>query len=143
MTDNEIIKACGEMCTDNRFELIKKYKELLIEGTNIETSADEMAVIDNILFRFWQMGWLNKLEESARLKQELDRLKNYNENLLAANVGLSCGMLDEIKTAKSEAIKEFAERLKEQAYYPYRNSVWMIVTTDDIDNLVKEMTEGV
>lgn len=52
----------SELCTDNRFELIEKYKQKLIDGTNIETASDEMAVIDNILFRFWQMGWLDKLE---------------------------------------------------------------------------------
>ena len=51
------------MCTDNRFELIEKYKKELIESTNIETSQDEMAVLDNLLFRFWQMGWLDRYEE--------------------------------------------------------------------------------
>ena len=51
------------MCTDNRFELIEKYKKELIESTNIETSQDEMAVLDNLLFRFWQMGWLDRLEQ--------------------------------------------------------------------------------
>lgn len=51
-----------EMCGDNRFELIKKYKERLIEKTNIETDKAEMNVIDSILFRFWQMGWLDRLE---------------------------------------------------------------------------------
>lgn len=50
------------MCTDNRFELIDKYKSQLIEATNIEQCPDEMAVINDILFRFWQMGWLDKLE---------------------------------------------------------------------------------
>ena len=53
----------AECFTDDRFELIAKYKQKLIEATNIESSPDEMAVIDNILFRFWQMGWLDKLEE--------------------------------------------------------------------------------
>lgn len=48
----------GEICTDNRFEIIAAYKKKLIEGTNIQASPEEMAVIDNILFRFWQMGWL-------------------------------------------------------------------------------------
>ena len=48
----------SEICTDNRFEVIAAYKKKLIESTNIETSPDEMAVIDNVLFRFWQMGWL-------------------------------------------------------------------------------------
>jgi len=43
----------NEICTDNRFDLIAKYKQDLLDSTNIETSPDEMAVIDNILFRFW------------------------------------------------------------------------------------------
>ena len=51
-----------DLCTDNRFELIEKFKKKLIESTNIETSPEEMNVLDNILFRFWQMGWLDKLE---------------------------------------------------------------------------------
>ena len=54
----------NEQCGDNRFELIKKYKDKLIESTNIETSPEEMLVLDNILFRMWQMGWLDKLEAS-------------------------------------------------------------------------------
>ncbi len=52
----------SDMCDDNRFELIEKYKKELIEATNIETAPDEMAVLDDILYRFWQMGWLDKLE---------------------------------------------------------------------------------
>ena len=49
----------ADTCGDNRFELIEKYKQKLLDATNIEDSPEEMAVIDNILFRFWQMGWLN------------------------------------------------------------------------------------
>ena len=45
----------GEICTDNRFEIIAAYKKKLIESTNIQSRPEEMAVIDNILFRFWQM----------------------------------------------------------------------------------------
>lgn len=48
------------MCIDERFELISKAKAELLEATNIESSPEEMAVIDNILFRFWQMGWLDR-----------------------------------------------------------------------------------
>lgn len=60
----------SDMCDDNRFELIEKYKKKLIESTNIETRPEEMKVLDSILFRFWQMGWLNKLElPSAQLEQ--------------------------------------------------------------------------
>lgn len=53
----------SDICTDNRFELIEKYKKKLIESTNIESSQDEMAVLDDLLFRFWQMGWLDRLEQ--------------------------------------------------------------------------------
>lgn len=51
------------MCNDNRFEVIGRAKEHLLEATNIETSPDEMAVLDSFLFRCWQMGWLDRYEE--------------------------------------------------------------------------------
>lgn len=66
MEDKETI---GQMCDDNRFELIDKYKQKLIKATNIETAKDEMKVIDSILFRFWQMGWLDILEENGAIKE--------------------------------------------------------------------------
>lgn len=58
------------LCTDNRFELIEKYKSKLIESTNIETDAEDMAAIDSILFRFWQMGWIDKLETAEAFTQD-------------------------------------------------------------------------
>lgn len=75
MTDTEIKKACGEMCSDNRFQLIEKYKKHLIEHTNIETAKDEVAVLDSLLFRCWQMGWLDKLEDYNRQQAEIERLQ--------------------------------------------------------------------
>ena len=53
----------GDICGDNRFHVIKKAKELLVGQTNIESNPSEMAVIDNILIRCWQMGWLEKVEK--------------------------------------------------------------------------------
>ena len=38
----------------------------LIDSTNIETSEDEMKVLDEILFRCWQMGWLDKYDDGER-----------------------------------------------------------------------------
>lgn len=55
-----------DVCGDNRFEIIEKAKTALIESTNIETSEDEMKVIDNFLFRCWQMGWLDKYDDGER-----------------------------------------------------------------------------
>ena len=49
-----------EVCGDNRFEIIAKAKKDLLESTNINTAEDEMRVIDDFLFRCWQMGWLDK-----------------------------------------------------------------------------------
>lgn len=51
------------MCGDNRFEIIEKAKNDILEHTNISSSPDEMKVLDNFLFRCWQMGWLNKYED--------------------------------------------------------------------------------
>ena len=51
-----------DLCDDNRFELIEKYKNRLIKYTNIEDSPDEMKVLNSIFFRLWQMGWLDILE---------------------------------------------------------------------------------
>ena len=51
-----------DYCDDNRFRLIEHYKQKLIESTNIETSPAEMKVLDNILYRIWQMGWLPDLK---------------------------------------------------------------------------------
>ena len=54
------------ICGDNRFEIIAKAKEALIESTNIENSLEEMAVRDNFLFRCWQMGRLDKYDKNGR-----------------------------------------------------------------------------
>lgn len=71
-----------EMCNDNRFELIKKYKDKLIEATNIETSKAEMDVIDSVLFRFWQMGWLDRLEDEDKTKKLYEQLSEDFERAL-------------------------------------------------------------
>ena len=117
--------TCGDMCGDNRFEIIEKYKQKLIESTNIETAKDEMAVIDSILFRCWQMGWLENLEEFDRLKAQN---KEFDEKII-----MQLGLIDyqkaeserylhsikllenDVKTAKEEAVKEFGHFLIDEA----------------------------
>lgn len=49
----------SEVCKDNRFEIIAKAKQSILKSTNIATSPEEMKVLDNFLFRCWQIGWLN------------------------------------------------------------------------------------
>lgn len=55
--------SSGVTCGDNRFEIIEKAKKHIIEATNIQTSEDEMKVLDTFLFRCWQMGWLKRYEQ--------------------------------------------------------------------------------
>lgn len=58
-----IIKGGGKMadaCGDNRFEIIAKVKEHLLKATNIEMHPEELAQLDNILFRLWQLNYFNQ-----------------------------------------------------------------------------------
>ena len=55
----------GDICGDNRFAIIKRAKEDIIQSTNIESSKDEMNVLDSFLFRCWQMGWLGKYNKKS------------------------------------------------------------------------------
>lgn len=50
------------VCEDNRDEIIQKAKDHLLKATNIKDSKEEMQVLDNFLFRCWQMGWLKQYE---------------------------------------------------------------------------------
>jgi NAD(P)H-dependent flavin oxidoreductase YrpB (nitropropane dioxygenase family) len=51
------------ICGDNRFEIIEKAKQAILEETNIKDDKAQMAELDSFLFRCWQMGWLKKYEE--------------------------------------------------------------------------------
>lgn len=92
----------SDMCNDNRFELVAKYKAKLIESTNIDTSADEMAVIDNILFRMWQMGWLDRLEQPTVdavpvewIKAKIESLKSQGNEFALLSARIIQAMLND------------------------------------------------
>lgn len=102
------MKKYGEVCTDNRFELIKKYKEKLIEATNIKTSKKEMAVIDNILFRFWQMGWLDKLEDDVVPRGKYENLEREFKAL-----DIECERLEKVEENYHKVKTEVVEMLNE------------------------------
>jgi hypothetical protein len=50
----------NDICCPSQFEIIERAKKDILKSTNIDTSPDEMKVLDNFLFRCWQMGWLEK-----------------------------------------------------------------------------------
>jgi hypothetical protein len=58
----------GEQCSDNRFEIIEVAKKHILEATNIDTSPDEMKVLDSFLYRCWQMGWLDEYKYKLNFK---------------------------------------------------------------------------
>lgn len=92
----------------------------------------------NVLFNCMHNAITNALDLINRQKAKIERLQTRNDELNILN-----------KMAAQEAIKEFAERLKQNinesiglywdeiagGYYLAKNVI------DDIDNLVKEMTE--
>lgn len=71
---------CDAICGDDRFEIIDAAKRQLLKYTNIETSPDEMKVMDTFLFRCWQMGWLNGINK--RLTEEAPTLWAKTKTLL-------------------------------------------------------------
>ena len=79
-------------------------------------------------------------------KEAKDKERAYNDEFcLRKEWQAKCReLLKEKQITKSEAIKKFAERLKEKCYEDFQETYEMLspyVTDDDIDNLVKEMTE--
>ena len=137
MTDTEIKKDCGEMCGDNRFELIEKFKKELFEHTNIETAKDEVAVLDSLLFRCWQMGWLNKLEDYNRQQAEIEELKETKDRLMY-NLKAVCKEQDE-DNIRADAVKEFAHIFKHKMFCKDYSLFEPCDMADIIDELVKEM----
>ena len=81
----------NDLCDDNRFELIEKYKKELIDATNIETAPDEMAVLDDILFRFWQMGWLDSVDRMPLVKESARTLMHSAGNSISAKAFRNAG----------------------------------------------------
>ena len=87
------------------------------------------------------------LEEAIALikrqQAEIERLQGYNENLLTANTDMVLGLVDEMKKARAEAIKEFSKKLNAEMFYKCgdMNYTETCEARRLIDNLVKEMTE--
>ena len=119
MTDNEIIKA-----------LEAKYKEAT-DGyyTHLQYGGKGDEHEEKYLEEFGAV-----LDLINRQKAEIERLKTSNDALRMA-IELCKGWEER---AKAEAIKEFAERLKETKGFAF-GIQGAFITLNSIDNLVKEM----
>jgi hypothetical protein len=79
-----------------------------------------------------------------RQKAEIERLKKIGDDKTSEILrhATAIGELHkQLETAKSEAIKEFAQRLRKRARMPLGTLYRAMVYLKDIDTLVKEMTE--
>lgn len=83
---------------DNRFEMIDRAKKDLLENTNIETSPEEMKILDNILFGCYQMGWLEKYSERTESREGQE---NKNKKDDATDYRLLLKHLKEIEISQS------------------------------------------
>ncbi len=123
MTDEQIIKYWNEIDS----EIINEHGEEFDVYITMPAAKSTAGLINR------QKSDIEELRERiSYLEKSIDcSRKEYNR------------LLQKLQQAKSEAIKEFAEQLKETAYSysdisGYRSTV---VDADSIDNLVKEMTE--
>lgn len=78
---------------------------------------------------------------------EIERLRSRDEEFLLKNYSFDKYYDEHIARAKSDAVKEFAERLKGKAHSHscrYLGNTYAIqaIGIQDIDSLVKDMTEG-
>lgn len=64
-----------EQCSDNRFEIIEETKNYIINATNIETSIEEMKVLDCFCFRLWQLGLTKRNKDKLKILEEKEKPK--------------------------------------------------------------------
>ena len=147
MTDNEIIKALECCKSSNELTACRKCPAL---KDNI--CGDCSAKISNGIMDAM-------LDLINRQKAEIEKLREENEIYRRVNF-LIAGQRDErdkeivsleseLKNSKSEAIRKFAEKLKNRAYkhiYKRFGSAEFVVKYEippiSIDSIIKEMTEG-
>lgn len=125
MSDNEITR---EKTFSEELPYFKERMKEVFDYYDNPKGCAEMLYID--VLRDSNRVVRKAEEEITRQQAEIERLKGYNENLQAANTALS----NEIIEIKSEAVREFAGRLK--CGVPQGTGV---IRCSDVDNLVKEM----
>lgn len=82
---------------------------------------------------------------TAELQNEIVKLKDYNENLLAANTVLSNEVLESKAKAEAEAYKEFADRIRQVIVLNNTHDGYLVHDIDynclmeDIDDVLKEL----
>lgn len=117
MTDNEIIKALECCCVEHACSKCH-YSEHKTAMCITEIMRDALDLIN-------------------RQREEIERLKTAGEEAISCFNGMESLYnikCVELKVARAEAVKEFAERLKEDC-----PAKLLVIHFDALDNLAKEM----
>lgn len=137
----------NEVCTDGRFEIIDRAKRDLLECTNIDTSPDEMKVLDHFLFRCWQMGWLDIYEESKKdrfkvvLPYSSGTFVKITNPLFDRKDSLDCGTIVGYNVFSPTDISVHVSGYKESWYGEYLFSEIELMTENEIEELKKKYEE--
>ena len=126
--DEEILKALECCLCDNSECLQCQNKELC------KIECDELAVKTLDLIN-------SKMEEIERLKAEIERIQKARlkqAQFLAEQKAQKYELIDKLSRAKTEAYKEFAERLKSYLLLNKKGSM-SVVSFENIDTLLKRM----
>ena len=128
MTDKEIIKALNYCCGNIKNNDEECNEDMCYQVCLPESREEGLR---------WCREWLMKdaLDLISRQKAEIESLQKNID-------GLNIFTKNHIKVIRLQAMKEFAERLKEKLQWDveFDNK---LVFESDIDNLVKEMTEQI
>ena len=162
MTDNEIIKAlecCGNIVDSTCKKCV--YHETYNASCVVRLMRDALDLINRQKAEIKNLNRAIKNFKATKERQraEIERLQHilvsfmsevenwdYKYNIDTSHIpqiavlGTEKGNI--LKQIKSEAYKEFAERLKGKSYYA-ENFKDLIIDAEDIDNLVKELQNGV
>ena len=155
--DHSEIAGCTAALAKDALNLINRQKAEIAKLEKVEKYADETikaqaAEIERLeKARQKQAQFLG--EERGQKYELIDKLSKANteierlEEMFDSSVSSERNVVDNIGYEKSEAIKEFAERLKIEAFecdvsFGYGKECYQqAVAVIEIDNLVKEMTE--
>lgn len=136
MTDKEIIKAL-ECCSSNLQSTCDNCP------IHYRQSADCVAYLakNALVLINRQKAEIEKLQKTQQVQANRIIEERGRKYELASTVSI---LNKQIKTVKSEAINEFTEKLKEKAQLvelAHNHEYGFLLGDNDIDNLVKEMTE--
>lgn len=104
----------GICCGDDRFKIIGEARKDIIEKTNIAENefSMELPLLDGILTRVWQVGWLNKKQKPAEWSEED---KKMIDDIIYCLPRMAMGNIEMLPSVA----EQYAQRLKSLRPQPH------------------------